>query len=64
MNSQKVTLVTGYTLHLTREEANAFYNDVYRLSRDMRRSEVARYEYPNIFAVYDELARAGVDGTG
>ena len=60
MNYQTKSEIVEVRLVLTDREANDLYSDVYRMQRDL---PGARKDYPLIFAVYDTLDRAGVDGT-
>lgn len=47
-------------LTLTDREANDLYTDIYQIQRER---PGARSAYPLIFALYDTLDKAGVDGT-
>lgn len=53
-------VVEAVDISLTDREANELYSDIYRMQRDL---PGARENYSMVFAVYDTLNAAGVDGT-
>jgi hypothetical protein len=54
------SVIEAVELTLSDRQANDIYSDVYRMQRDL---PGARQEYPMIFALYDTLNQAGVDGS-
>lgn len=59
--------VTDIELHLTPGQANDLYNEVYALLRNrdiVTVDDRSRAALPAVYALYDALAVAGIDGTG
>lgn len=54
------TKVAWVGLKLTDRQANDLYNEIYRLARDV---PDARHDHQQLFALYDALSAAGIDGT-
>lgn len=64
LDVEAVVRVTAYRVVLTADQANALYNDIYRITNDAGIASASQRDghFPALFSLYDALYLAGCDG--